>query len=465
MSPAQQSCERAFQTLQRQLPGAWFHERRVTAFRYFQAAGFPGPELESWRYSDLSPWLRLDFEPASVPTVPPLSIDGPLPGEAHDELVFVGGHYCQERSRIGPLPPRVRLAPLCQVLGGGRDERLAQFLDDLPLVEGGAEAGFQVLNTALFSSGLFLEVPDGVRLERPVHVLHLDPELEVGGPPRSAQLRNLCLIGRGAAACVYESYGPAAAATSTAAATPTRAPAPGALVNSVTQLRLEERAELRHCKLLRGGDAAQLAYSCMQLGAHAHLHSCYFGDSDTLARNELQVRLLGPGARVELNGLYSASGKGRHSCPATVRHLQAHTHSDTFYRGILDESAQGVFHGAVHILKEAAHSEALQSNASLLLAQGAHAYSRPELRIHTDEVACRHGATVGQLDETAAFYLRSRGLEMKQARAILVSAFAAQALRRFHTPEIQGWLDRHVLGKSSGGERGGAMTVAGSALA
>ncbi len=448
-APALQAFDRAFQALHRRLPGAWFRERRATAFRYFQEAGFPGPELEGWRYTDPRAWLRLELEPAAVPVAaPPVLPDAPLEGREHDVLVFVGGHYCAARSRVGALPPGVRLAPLCQVLDAGRDEILAQALDDLPFVEGGADAGFSALNTALFNSGLFLRVPDGVRLERPVHVWHLEPEAAAGGPPRCAHVRNLCLLGRGAAACVYESYSSAAAPGSGA---------PKSLVNSVTQLRLEDAAELRHCKLLRCDAAAHLSYSCAQLGTRAHLHSCYFGRTEALARNELQVRLLGRAARAELNGLYSAAGNGRHACLAMVRHLQRETRGDAFYRGILYGAAHGIFHGAVHIEEHAAHSEATQSNANLLIGERSRAYTRPELHIHADEVQCRHGATVGRLDDASAAYLQSRGLDAVRARALLVRAFAAEAMERFRFPDLQDWLERHVPG---GGLSSGALGIA-----
>jgi Fe-S cluster assembly protein SufD len=183
-----------------------------------------------------------------------------------------------------------------------------------------------------------------------------------------------------------------------------------------------------------------------RVGKDARLesHNLHFGGA--LARVDLEVALAETGAEVDMNGLYCLGGRQHVDNHTRVDHLAAHTRSDEDYRGVLDGRARGVFNGKAIVHEDAQKIEAHQSNSNLLLSEQAEVDTKPELEIYADDVKCSHGATVGQLDTTALFYLRSRGIDESAARSLLTFAFAEEVVQRIGLKPVRQRLETAVAG-------------------
>jgi Fe-S cluster assembly protein SufD len=236
--------------------------------------------------------------------------------------------------------------------------------------------------------------------------------------------RNLVVAGPGARATVVEHYiGQGGEAN---------------LTNTVTRLRLDQDANATHLKLqnedlqafhLGSVDAVQAR------GSVFNSHSMSFGAR--LARHDISTDFTGEHCESLLNGLYYVNGKRHVDHHTFIRHSQPFCTSREYYRGVLDDTARGVFGGRIFVAPGADKTDAVQRSDSLLLSRLARADARPELEIYADDVKCAHGATVGQLDETSLFYLRSRGLDEAHARHVLTYAFAAAAISRIESDALR----------------------------
>ncbi|MHB1375355.1 MAG: Fe-S cluster assembly protein SufD, partial [Thauera sp.] len=269
---------------------------------------------------------------------------------------------------------------------------------------------------ALAADGAWIRLGRGVAVESPIHLVF------IGATVADQHLRNLVVAEAGAQATIVEHY-PAGAAGSTLTTAVTRVLA--AQDSHVTHLKLQQEApEAIHLATIEAEQAR---------GAVFASHSLSFGAR--LARNDIRTRLAGEGAEVLLNGLYHADGRRHVDHHTRIDHARPQGTSREFYRGLLDGSARGVFTGRILVAQDAQRTDAMQRCDNLLLSRLAEADARPELEIYADDVKCAHGATVGQLDEDALFYLRSRGVDALHARQLLTYAFAAEVLERItHAP-------------------------------
>jgi Fe-S cluster assembly protein SufD len=175
-------------------------------------------------------------------------------------------------------------------------------------------------------------------------------------------------------------------------------------------------------------DVLHYNHTEITVGADAQLHDFLLCSGAQTARHQSRVRLLGRGAAADLSGLYVGRGKQQQCINLQVVHAQPHGSSAQAFKGILDDAATGIFSGTVFVRPHAIKSAAKQLNKNLLLSKQAAAHTRPRLEILTDDVTCTHGATVGQLDEQALFYLRSRGLSPGEAQQLLTYAFGGDVL-------------------------------------
>jgi len=199
------------------------------------------------------------------------------------------------------------------------------------------------------------------------------------------------------------------------------------LTSVVSEIFVEENAQLDWVMVQNEGEGAfhfNQVCSRQQRDSQLRLHTLSLGGG--LVRNEIDAQLAAPGAEVDLRGLYVGTGSQHVDNHTRVDHATPHTSSRQLYKGILAESARGVFRGLVHVRPDAQKIDSQQSNMNLLLSDQARIDTRPQLEIHADDVKCSHGSTIGKLDEEALFYLRSRGLSENNARALLTRAFAAE---------------------------------------
>jgi Fe-S cluster assembly protein SufD len=262
------------------------------------------------------------------------------------------------------------------------------------------------LNTMLMSDGAFIHLSAQAKIDVPIYLLHLN--LADGG---TSQLRHLVLAEEGSEAVIIEHYVSANEVT--------------CWTNTVTEIDLACNAGIEHYKLQEeGGKALHIASVDIDQDRDSRFTSHNINLGGRLVRNDVNARLDGEDAHSVLNGLYVLNGRQHVDNHTRIDHLKPRTVSRELYKGVLDGWSRGVFNGKIIVHKDAQLTDSSQSNHNLLLSQNAEVDPKPQLEIFADDVKCAHGATVGQLDEDALYYLRSRGVPLQEARALLTFAFA-----------------------------------------
>jgi Fe-S cluster assembly protein SufD len=412
---------------------AWLKEIREGAIARFAELGFPTTKQEEWRFTSVAPIAETRFAlapspalppPPSAPALQPFLLGAP----AGPRIVFVDGRYAPDLSAIAGLPPGVQVGGLSAALRAGPSGELAQ--RHLARYASWQHSAFAALNTAFLADGAFIYIPADTLVEPPLEVLFLATGHGSEGPTVSHP-RSLIVLERGARAAVVESY--AALADEVY------------WTNAVTEIVLGEGARAEHYRVQReGGRAYHVATTRSQQGRDSFLglHVITLGGS--LARHDLDTVLDGAGAELILNGLYLLARTQHADHHTVIEHAQPHCASHEFFNGVLDERAHGVFTGRIIVRPGAQRTDSKQTNNNLLLSADARADSQPQLEIYADDVKCTHGSTVGPLDQTALYYLRSRGLSPETARSLLTYGFAAEILGRMERGDVRDRLDRMV---------------------
>lgn len=401
---------------------AWLREVRMAALASVHVDGLPTPRTETWKYTALRSLEARTFAPVDAAAC--VDVDIALLPDAM-RLVFVNGVLRADLSRLDALPAGVTLKPLSAALDGD-DTALRLFLT---CQFGGRGDAFARLNTALMAEGAVLRVADGVRIDTAIEIV------SVGAPASTDivwQLRHLVELGEGSALTLVERHLSVASHAN--------------LGNVFTQLHLRPSATLHLVQLQDEAEGASLIRrSELELAADARVELTTLELGAALARHDLIARLGGMRARFVSRGCFALRGRQHVDIHLDVRHIARDTSCDLVWRGIADDRARGVFHGAITIESGADGTDARLSNKSLLLSRQAEIDTQPVLEIHADEVQASHGATVGQLDEHALFYLRSRGVPVVEARALLIYAFCREVLDPMPLPALRDSLGSLLL--------------------
>ncbi len=384
---------------------AWLSARRQEALERFRVLGFPTRRDEAWRSIDLAPIVRTSWHLTTEPDAPALARAREVLAELEPPVgprsVLLNGRHVPELS-TGTLPAGIRIG----ALGDAREDYEEGFGDGAPAID----HAFAALNAALFPDTILIDVADGAEAPAPLDLV----SLAIGGSePRAAHPRVLVRVGRQARVALAWTW-----------AGWTEAPF---LSNAIVALRLGEASRVDWLGVQRlppgfchvvglgieQGRDAVFSGTCAQYGAD-------------LVRIDLDAHLSGEGAACRLDGVSVLGGTQHVDVRTNVEHAEPHGTSRQLWKSILDDGSSVAFAGRVLVQPGAQKTDARQANHSLLLSKRAVADSVPQLEIFADDVKCAHGATVGQLDEEALFYLRSRAMGLEEARAMLVRAFAAE---------------------------------------
>ena len=385
---------------------------RQTAFDAFAKVGFPTPRDEHWKYTNLRRLEAREFfiTQSEATRVPRLD----KPSNAY-ELVFVNGQYRGEVSTL-PSSTGLHISSLA-TLEKTAPDKLEAILS-LPVAHASSLVS---LNTALATEGLCIEVASHTTIDKPLFInfISTDEPNNIMAHPRISihvgEHSHITIVQK------FVGYGSNVG-----------------FLNAVTTLKLDKSAQVHHC-LIQQDNLQSFHINQLQaeLAAHANLTNHHVNLGAALARTDIHVLLNGTEANVVLNGLQFSTDNQHHDTHLRVEHCVPHTKSNQDYRGIADKRGRIVFNGKVMVHEKAVKTDAQQSSRNLLLANTAEIDTKPELEIYNDDVKCAHGATVGQLDTTALFYLRSRGLDENQARSLLTHAFANHIIAKVPVPELQ----------------------------
>jgi Fe-S cluster assembly protein SufD len=406
-----------------QLPGQplpWLRHTREHALERFAHLGFPTVRDEEWKYTRVTPIAEHPFTPAANACV---GLDEDdiarllIAGANSHRLVFINGHFTPPLSRPGRLPDGVTLGSLAAAVEQ-RPEPLEPYLGRVMDPEAN---GFCALNTAFLTDGVYLHLPDGVVLDEPIEILFLTTRQTEAV---FSQPRNLIVAGDGAQATVIEGYASLGDSRH--------------FTNAITEIVAGDGAALEHIRLQGESDQAfHVATVQVRQGRDSRFTSHAFGLGGRLSRTDINTVLGGEGAECTLNGLYVAAGRRHVDFHTRIDHARPRCTSRELYKGILDGGARGVFNGKIYVHPDAQQTDARQSNRNLLLSKRAEVDTKPQLEIYADDVRCSHGATVGQLDEDAVFYLRSRGMDTATARHLLTYAFAGEVVAEIGGDEVR----------------------------
>lgn len=415
------------------LPGSglsWLDQSRRQQLQAFERDGLPGARVEAWKYTALRALARREYA-LGDPQAAQREIqadDLALPGVDGPRLVFVNGVFRADLSELGTLARGVQLLPLSQALSDNAEPLQFFLARDWPA----ANDAFARLNAALAADGVVLRLDAGCRVDTPVHIVHV-------GAPAEASLawhaRNIVELGEGASLSLVEHH----------AASGEHAH----LGTLVTDLVLRADARLQWVQLQDAApDAVLVRRNCLRLdaGARVDMHVLELGGK--LVRHELDAELRGEGANLQTRGVFLPRQRQHMDTHLDIRHAACNTASHALWRGVADQRGRGVLHGQIIVDPGADGTDASLSNKNLLLSPHAEIDTQPVLEIYADEVMAAHGATVGQLDANALFYLRSRGIPPEQARRLLTAAFCRAAMEDVPNPSLlshmNALLDAHL---------------------
>jgi len=390
----------------------WLRTVRAAGLARFRDVGFPTLKDEMWRYTNVAPIVKQRFVPSVGLRGDGVSEDRVRPARLSQfegsELLFLNGRYMPRLSKLKDLPPGVRVGSLSKMLAwqpNAVEGKLGRFAR----IEG---SPFTALNAAFLQDGAFVEVPKGAFVEHPIHLLFL---ATFHPQPTASFLRNLIVVGEEGRVTVTESYVGLDEGVY--------------LTNSVTEALVADRGRLDHYKLQR---ESEHAFHVGTLQIHQGRDSVVSDNSlsfgGAIVRNDVNAWFDGEGGELSLYGLYSTHGTQHVDNHTRIDHARPACTSRELYKGILDGRSRGIFYGNIIVHKDAQKTNAMQTNKNLLLSKDALADSIPGLQILANDVKCKHGSSIGQLDEAAIFYLRSRGLDAEAARALLTYAFAREVV-------------------------------------
>ena len=409
---------------------AWLRGLRERGFARFCEVGFPTTKNEDWRFTNVNAIAQTPFQLArdarrSEATYSDTLDACRIPGAAC-QLVFLNGRFAPELSDLGNLPKGVRAGSLAQAIaqdGASLEPHLGRYLN----IERDA---FSALNTAFIEDGAYVYLPRGTVLEAPICFLFISVP---GNDPEMTNPRNLIVAENATEASIVEDYVSLGSGVS--------------FSNVVTELVAGEDAVISHYMIERE-DRQVFNVSTLRSqqarSSNVSSHSVLLGGG--LVRNNIHPVLAGEGGECLINGLFIGNGRQHMDNYMLVEHASAHCGSRQFYNGILDGHSHGVFHGRIIVHKDAQKTDAKQTNRNLLLSDDAQIDTKPQLEIYADDVKCTHGATIGQVEENALFYMRSRGIEETEARSLLLLAFANECLDRMKSAPVRDYLRDLVQG-------------------
>ncbi len=385
-----------------------------SGIEFYRRQGLPGPKNEHWKYTNLNPLRTLNWTASDASTQAMVqTIPTGIPDIRADLLVLVNGRVRMDLSDFETMPSEVSIWSLAQTSqDSSNNTRLGGILslDSMPLA---------ALNTAHCLDGLVINLPPGVVMDRPFHIVSIGQ-----GNPQSAVVfhpRIHVIIGDDAAVDIVESHVGDGMYFS----------------NTVVEIELGARARCGHYKLQSESmEAFHVAAAGIELAKEASYDSFVLQIGGSLARNEVRPQLAGERGEVRLIGAYIARDKQHIDNSTFIDHAMPHCASREVYKGILDDSAHGVFQGKILVRPGAQKTDGYQLNRVLLLSDMAEINSKPELEIYADDVVCSHGATASQIDPDHLFYLQARGLDQPTARSLLVDSFIQEAVSEIKNAEI-----------------------------
>jgi Fe-S cluster assembly protein SufD len=405
------------------------HEKRKTALSSFSKLEFPTIKDEEWKYTSIAPLLKYNFVPSyEKKNVSKDFIKSLLFDEMeHSLIVFINGRYSAENSVLLNLPEGVIVGSIADEIKKNNEVLLKHF---------GKYADhqnhiFTALSTAYTEDGAFIYIPAGKIVEEPIHIIFLTTSAD---KKILTQPRNLFVAEKSSQVTIIEHYACDEESTY--------------FTNAVTEIVTEENAVVDHIKLQEESKKAfHIARMEVDQEKNSNFSSHLISTGADLTRNEFNARFNDEGGECTLNGLYMIDGSQLFDAHTLMDHAKPHCNSHEHYKGVLDDKSRGVFNGKVIVRLDAQKTNAFQENNNILLSDEALINTKPQLEIFADDVKCSHGATIGQMDDDAKFYLKSRGIGEEASKGILLHAFASDVVTSIKIESVRNYIEKIITEK------------------
>ncbi|MBT8261974.1 MAG: Fe-S cluster assembly protein SufD [Bacteroidia bacterium] len=404
------------------------NDLKSKAIKIFEAEGFPSKKQEDWKYTSLNSLLKTDYS-LSPRKDHALEFKDVKRYFLHDidtyKVVFVDGVYSSFLSET--THDKIDVCLLSAALSKPKYQPVIETYFN----KAAKDDSLTSLNTAFAREGAYIFIPKHIEVEKPIEIINFSTGNEAA---LMLQPRNLIIVGENAHVQIIERH-------QSLSENPV-------LTNSVTEIFAEKRAYLDYYKIQNDNETASLidtTYVDQQEQSNCRVHTFSFGGNMT--RNNLNYYQRGERCDSTLKGITILEGKQHVDHNTLVNHIEPNCESHQDYKGIFGDSSTGVFNGKVVVEKEAQKTDAFQQNNNILIDDKATINAKPQLEIFADDVKCSHGCTIGQLDEEALFYLRSRGIGQKEARALLMYAFANNVLESVKIPELKRRINKLIATK------------------
>lgn len=403
----------------------WLKDLREKAFAFFTKNGFPTPQDEDWKYTNVSSVVSNQWLVVSGKTEEKSIADFIFDESRTSVLVFKNGVFDKNLSNFEAL----QNAAILSFSEAANNEKSAEiFKTKLASLVEFEKNGFAALNTAFIGEGAVLFIPKNAKIAAPIQFLFVSDEGKISFP------RVLVVAENFSEATIIETY--------------VRTDETKYLTNAVIEISLADEAKIKHSRVQRESHAA---FHVGTTGAEIGRGSVYDATNITLgarlSRHDINVKFNSEGGEAFVDGLYLVSDDQHADTHSVIDHRLPNCVSHQTYKGIVDGKARAVFNGKVFVRENAHGTDAQQSNKNLLLSNDARVDTKPQLEIYNDDVKCAHGATVGQLEEEELFYLLSRGLNESLARNLLTYGFAEEIVNKIEIESIKKQLDEAVLNR------------------
>jgi Fe-S cluster assembly protein SufD len=401
---------------------------RQSALNNFDKLGIPGTRHEEWKYTRISALFNKEYQlPVSTTSaVTPADVDViRLPGcENAHQLVFINGIYAPALSHIHTNEELV-IIPLEEA---ANNEFATVVAENLGHSSKYAKDGINALNTAWMYGGVFIHVKKARIAAHPVYIYNIT---DARSENILAQPRSLVHLSRGAQVQIVETFATLGLQES--------------FTNQVIEMVVEEDARLEYYKIQNDSvHANQVSTTHVRQRGKSYAHTLTISLNGNVVRNNLNIVMEASHCESHLYGLYLQKGNSHIDNHTLVDNVEPHCYSNELYKGVMDENATGVFNGKIFVRKDAQKTNAYQSNKNILLSNNASVNTKPQLEIFADDVKCSHGCTIGSLDTEAMFYLRSRGVTEKNAKSLLMHAFADDILENIKPEAIRNYVDQLI---------------------
>ncbi|WP_348824600.1 Fe-S cluster assembly protein SufD [Flavobacterium aestuarii] len=405
------------------------HDVRTAAIKNFENKGFPTKKEESWKYTSLSTILKNDFSvfPKTESTIQYSDVKKYFLHEIDTyKVVFIDGVFSSHLSSTTHDGIDV-----CLMSSALNKPKYKMVIDSYFNQIANKEETLTSLNTAFANEGAYINIPKSKVADKPIEIMYFSTGSETA---LLVQPRNLVIVGENSHVQIIERH-------QSLNENPV-------LTNSVTEIFAQKRAIVDYYKIQNDNLEANLidnTYVSQKQESHVSVHTFSFGGN--LTRNNLNFYHFGERLTSTLNGITIIGDKQHVDHYTLVNHASPNCESFQDYKGIFTDRSTGVFNGKVYVEREAQKTNAFQKSNNIVLSDKATINAKPQLEIFADDVKCSHGCTVGQLDETAMFYMQQRGIPKKEAKALLMYAFSNAVIENIKIPELKQRITKIIANK------------------